>query len=293
MKQVPTQAPSEFDNMTSTKIQNKVGFIGAGNMAKAIGNGMLVSESVKAENIIISAPSDRNLAFWKEKGVRTTHDNAEVITFADIVFIAVKPQYFEGMIDGLKKASTLTVTKPMCFVSIMVGRTVKSVTEVLKTVPGILGEFEVIKVMPNTPSMVGMGCSVMVSDKNGAFTSVVRQIMELCGVCEDIPESLMNACGALSGSGPAYLYMVIEALADGGVKLGIPRDLSYRLAAQTMSGAGKMVMESGKHPGVLKDEVCSPGGSTITGVHELEKSGLRAGFMNALAAAANRSEQLG
>uniref|UniRef100_A0A146KRB4 Pyrroline-5-carboxylate reductase n=1 Tax=Lygus hesperus TaxID=30085 RepID=A0A146KRB4_LYGHE len=278
--------------MSSTKISYKVGFIGAGNMAKAIGNGILVSETIKAEDIIISAPSDRNLAFWKEKGVRTTHDNAEVITFADIVFIAVKPQYFAGMIEGLK-TTKLSVSKPMCFVSIMVGRTVKSVKEVLETVKGISGPFEVIKVMPNTPSMVGTGCSVMVSDKSSVFSSVVRQIMELTGVCEEIPESLMNACGALSGSGPAYLYMVIEALADGGVKLGIPRDLSYRLAAQTMSGAGKMVMESGKHPGVLKDEVCSPGGSTITGVHELEKSGLRAAFMNAITAAAERSEQLG
>ncbi|BES92582.1 pyrroline-5-carboxylate reductase [Nesidiocoris tenuis] len=262
-------------------------------MAKAIGSRIFKSGILGKQAIMVSAPSDRNLGYWQKLGVLTTNDNLQVINHSEIVFIAVKPQYFDDMIRDLKNAGTkLTANK--CFVSFMVGKTIRIVKQKLAEITSDVSLLEVIKVMPNTPAMSGAGCTVICHEgKKGEQFENVSNMMKLTGICEEIPESLMNACGALSGSGPAYLYMVIEALADGGVKQGIPRALAYRLAAQTMVGAGKMVLDSGLHPGVLKDEVCSPGGTTITAVHQLEKSGVRAAFIDAIQAAVERSNQLG
>lgn len=270
----------------------KVGFVGAGNMAQAIGSAFIDSGVINPQNMMVSAPSERNLKYWKDRNVKTTHENGDIVSFGHIVFLAVKPQYFNDMIESLKK-SQLNVAKNICFVTIMVGKTVKMVQDILNSIPAIReANCHFVKVMPNTPSEVKAGCSVMSYDEVGKYTLVVRDLMKLTGICELIPESIMDACGALSGSGPAYLYMVIEAMADGGVKLGIPRALAYKLAAQAMVGAGKMVLETGKHPGSLKDEVCSPGGSTIVAVHELEKGGVRAAFISALTGAAEKSAQL-
>uniref|UniRef100_T1HNJ3 Pyrroline-5-carboxylate reductase n=3 Tax=Rhodnius TaxID=13248 RepID=T1HNJ3_RHOPR len=148
--------------------------------------------------------------------------------------------------------------------------------------------------MPNTPCQVGSGCSVMCYDPAvpKEYVDQVKKIMSFTGTCDVIPEHMFDSAAAVCGSGPAYVYMVIESLADGAVRCGVPRNVALKLASQTIIGAGKMVLESGKHPGQLKDEVCSPAGTTIAAVHELEKSGMRCAFMNAVVAATNRSIEL-
>ncbi|XP_013383076.1 pyrroline-5-carboxylate reductase 2-like [Lingula anatina] len=153
----------------------------------------------------------------------------------------------------------------------------------------------VIRVMPNTPALIQTGASVFAPGKHALDndSDVVATLLSSIGICAETSEQMMDAVTGLSGSGPAYGYMAIESMADGGVKMGLPRDLAVKLAAQTLMGAAKMVLDTGKHPGQLKDEVCSPGGTTIAAVHSLEKSGFRASLIAAVEAATERSKELG
>lgn len=262
-----------------------VGFIGLGNMAKAMIGGMLAGKLAEPADIIGSARTEATRGKIKETyGIAVTEDNGQAAEMADILILAVKPQMFEEVIPQIRgkvKEDTLIISiaagKTMAWIEAAFGRTIK-----------------LVRCMPNTPAMVGAGCSGVCRN-----SQVSDQEMELCmkylgsfGIAEEIPERLMDAVGGVSGSSPAFVFMFMEALADGGVKAGMPRAQAYRFAAQTVMGSAKLMLESGKHPGELKDMVCSPGGTTIEGVQILEKSGLRASVMSAVEACVEKSKKM-
>ena len=212
-------------------------------------------------------------------------DNAlEGLAKADIVFLAVKPQIMSTALEGIG--------------DVLAGKLIVSIAAGLRinTLEGWLPDScRVVRVMPNTPCLVGAGaCGVSrgpaATDEDEA---IVVELLESVGVVETVPERLLDAVTGLSGSGPAYVFQMIEALSDGGVKVGLPRATSTRLAAQTLLGAAKMLLETGEHPGALKDAVTSPGGTTIAAIHEMEIGGVRAALMNAVESSTTRSQELG
>jgi len=284
-----------------------IGFLGGGMMAEALIGGIAKSLTT-TDKIIVSDPVASRLKYLEEKfpGVKTTVDNQEVVKNADIVILAVKPQVFTSCANSLKGVK---LDSPKMFVSIMAGVTLESLVAEIEA-SGI--QADVIRVMPNTPAMVGCGSAAYVlpnqgklsyEAQNAAKVPYVRSIFSSIGVCEEVAkEELMDAVTGLSGSGPAYVYMMIEAMADGGVKNGLPRDVALKLAANTVLGSAMMVMagakEGGgfdmlKHPGVLKNAVESPGGTTIAGTAVLEEKGFRSAIISAVSAATNRSAELG
>lgn len=275
-------------------IKCKLGFIGAGNMTQAIVTGMLESGIIKPDLIIVSAPSKTNFPFWQEKGITVTHSNAEVVNKSDVIMLGMKPQYLD---EAIKSIDPIPNNK--LYISILAGITIETLNDKLRThfkyTEAGPEPWRIVRVIPNTPIMVGAGATAYaVSERvKPEDSQLVKTIFSVGGLCEIVPERLLNPVGALSGSGPAYVYLMIEALCDGAVKMGVPRALATQLASQTLLGAAKMVQTTGKHPGQLKDEVCSPGGTTITGIHVLEKSGVRAALIGAVEAATNRSFELG
>lgn len=265
-------------------------------MATALIKGFVSSGLVSATNVVVSAPSDRNLAYHRDLGCHTTHNNVEVIEKAAIVFFAVKPHLFPVVMKNLKENCQLNekpiTTESKLYVSIMAGIKMNTLLEDLKTV---VEGARIIRVHNNTPAMVGAGCSVF-STGEGATkedAKVVTDLLSSVGLCERVPESQQDAFTGMAGSGPAYIYTIIEALSDGGVRQGLPRELATKFAAQMTMGAAKMVLESGKHPGQLKDEVTSPGGTTIRALHVMEKAGIRGIMMDAVQASAERATELG
>ncbi|XP_063912195.1 pyrroline-5-carboxylate reductase 3-like [Zophobas morio] len=274
----------------TTKINQTIGFIGGGNMAKAICEGMVRKGLVTYNQLYISGPHEETLRYWSTLGAKTTTKNGVLVSEADIIFLAMKPHILPIAVANIYETLPQPV-KGKLFVSILAGITLEALENCLATLEGS----RVIRVMPNTPMMVGQGCTVFCPGQRASDgdVDVVRTLLETAGVCRQVPESLINAVGALAGSGPAFVYLVIEALSDGGVKMGIPREMATHFAAQTVLGAAKMVLESGKHTGTLKDEVCSPGGTTITGIHALEKGGVRGAIMDAVEVAAKKALELG
>lgn len=275
-------------------IEGNIGFIGGGNMAKPIANGLIESGFVKPSQIYVSAPSAKNFEWWKNEGMNTTNDNCEVLSTCHTILLAMKPQFFGAAIQSLQKYNEQSSLERL-FISILAGVTIDHLIEKLNTVRS-LGPFDVVRVIPNTPIRVGAGCTAMACHPNVKPVNkmIAKAMFSTMGsVCEEVPENLMNPIGALSGSGPAFVYMMIDALSAGAVKMGVPKVLAVNLAAQTFLGAAKLVQESKKHPEQLKDEVCSPGGSTIRGVYELEKAGVRAALMSAIEVCTKRSEELG
>lgn len=274
----------------------KVGFIGAGNMAFAVGSGLIKQGLLKTDQVIVSATNLENLRKrWNPLGVTgCTTDNTEVIRSADIIFLCVKPHILpafrksiEGRMDGVD-------CREKVLVSVLAG--VK--LERLKSEFASL-KINHVRTMPNTPMQVGAGCTIYCEGFEEDCSKTVRDryedikfMLNQLGLAYEVREDQINGIGGLTGCGPAYVYQIIEALADGAVKLGAAREQAIRMAAQTVMGAAKTVLETGKHPAVLKDEVCSPGGATIHGVHELEKGGLRATLMNAVEKAAIRAKEL-
>lgn len=262
-----------------------VGFIGLGNMAKAMIDGMITGKLAEPSDIIGSARTETTRRNIRETyGITVTEDNQQVAEKADILILAVKPQMFEEVIPQIHEK----VKEDTLIISIAAGKTTAWIEEAFRRT------IKLVRCMPNTPAMVGAGCSGVCRN-----SQVSDQEMELCikylgsfGVAEEIPERLMDAVGGVSGSSPAFVFMFIEALADGGVKAGMPRAQAYRFAAQTVMGSAKLMLESGKHPGELKDMVCSPGGTTIEGVQILEQSGLRASVMSAVEACVEKSKKL-
>ncbi|KAK8535255.1 hypothetical protein V6N13_081394 [Hibiscus sabdariffa] len=262
----------------------KLGFIGAGKMAESIARGVVQSGVLPPERIstAIHSNPDRGLGF-KSLGITVYDHNNDVVDASDVIIFSVKPQVVKNVVLQLKP---LLSTKKL-LVSIAAGVKLKDLEE-------WAGHGRFIRVMPNTPSAVGMAASVM--SLGGSATEqdgeLVGKLFGSVGKFWKADEKLFDAVTGLSGSGPAYIYLAIEALADGGVAAGLPRDLALGLASQTVLGAASMAVQSGKHPGQLKDDVTSPGGTTITSIHELEKNGFRGTLMNEVVAAANRSQEL-
>lgn len=264
-----------------------IGFLGAGRIAQALAKGFIAAGVCEAPRIIASCPEvDRHLLEEiKSLGCRTTHANRAVVEESDTIFLALKPAVVPKV---LSEVSPHVLSRHLT-VSLAMGVTINNVESVLPE------KSRVIRVMPNTPCLVQEGACVFSRGSTATLedAQLVRRLLSSVGICEEVAESLMDAVTGLSGSGPAYVYMVIEALADGGVQQGMPRDLSYRLAAQTLLGAAKMVQKTGRHPAALKDDVCSPAGSTIEAVYRLENLGLRAALMEAVRAAAAKSDEIG
>ncbi|KAB2019904.1 hypothetical protein ERO13_D07G028300v2 [Gossypium hirsutum] len=262
----------------------KLGFIGAGKMAESIARGVVQSGVMPPQRIstaIHSNPS-RGTPF-QSLGISVYSHNTDVVDASDVIIFSVKPQVVKTVVLQLRPL----LSKKKLLVSIAAGVKLQDLEE-------WAGHGRFIRVMPNTPSAVGMGASVM--SLGGAATEqdgeLVGKLFGAVGKTWKADEKLFDAVTGLSGSGPAYIYLAIEALADGGVTAGLPRELALGLASQTVLGAAAMAVQSGKHPGQLKDDVTSPGGTTIAGIHELEKNGFRGTLMNAVVAAAKRSQEL-
>lgn len=263
----------------------KLGFIGFGNMATAILGGILKKELLSPDEVIASAlhqaTLDRAATTFH---IHTTTDNREAAA-ADVVFLAVKPQFYETVIREIRD----TVTEKQLIVSIAPGKSIASIT-------GWFGrQVKLIRTMPNTPALVGEGVTAVCPSENVSdeeLQSVLR-LLEACGIVEVMPERLVDAVVSVSGSSPAYVFMLIEAMADGAVRDGIPRAQAYRLAAQSVLGSAKMVLETGRHPGELKDMVCSPAGTTIEAVAALEKAGFRSAVLEGMKACTDKTKAIG
>lgn len=257
-------------------MEKKIGFIGCGNMAQAMIGGIIKSGLEKSGNVIVSNPSSGKLQVVKDKyGINTTINNNDIAEFSDILVLAVKPDKYPHVIDEIKSS----IKQDAVIVAIAAGITMEFVKKCFG-----LDTIKVVRTMPNTPALVGEAMSAVCFSKEvteGEKKDIIS-IFESFGRVEVIEEKLMNAIPAISGSSPAYVYMFIEALADGGVLQGIPRSKAYKMAAQAVLGAAKMVLETGEHPGVLKDNVCSPAGTTIEAVYTLEKNNFRGAVISAM-----------
>ena len=265
---------------------NKViGFIGNGNMGQAMIGGIIKANIVVPEKIMVSDLNEKGLKEVAQKyGVTTTNDNNEVAKNADILILAVKPNLYPTVINQIKEA----VKENVVVVIIAAGKSIKGTEEAFER------KIKVVKVMPNTPALVGEGMSA-ISAGEGISAEELEEVINIFdsfGKSEVVSEKLMDAVTAVSGSAPAYVYMFIEAMADAAVLEGMPRNQAYKFAAQAVLGAAKMVLETGMHPGALKDMVCSPGGTTIEAVVALEKMGLRAAVMNAMKSCAEKSKEM-
>jgi len=263
-----------------------IGFLGAGKMATALAKGFVRAGLISGRQIIAGdvVPAART-AFSKEVGAKTTASNTEVAEFATVLILAVKPDQVVPVLAGIRDQ----FTHKHLLISIAAGVP----TSKLELALG--GNPRVVRVMPNTPALVGASATGVALGKSAtpADGILAQKLFSSVGVAFQLKESLLDAVTGLSGSGPAYVYQFIEALSDGGVAAGLPRDMATKLAAQTVVGAGKMVLETGQHPGALKDMVASPGGTTIEGLHELEKGKLRGTVMSAVRAATEKSKKLG
>ncbi len=263
----------------------RVGFIGCGNMGQAMLSGMLDSGKVKRDEVIVSAKSLESRVNLKKKyEVAVAEDNEQVVKSSDIIFLAVKPQYYEEVIKEVKEA----VLEDKILVSIAPGKTFAWLEEMVGK------PAKIIRTMPNTPSLVKEGMmGICANDK------VAKEELDMiCRLCasfskvEIVPEHLMDVVTAVSGSSPAYVFMFIEAMADAAVEGGMPRSQAYTFAAQAVLGSAKMVLETGVHPGELKDRVCSPGGTTIQAVRVLEEQGMRGAVMDAMKACLDKSRNM-
>ena len=265
-----------------------IGFLGAGKMATALAKGFVRAEIVFPKEIIAGDPSEAaRKSFSIETGAKTTASNVEVAKFAEVLILATKPDQTTAVLEEIH--GCLKAKKNYLLISIAAGVTIARLENVLP--PGA----RVVRVMPNTPALVGESASAYAPGKNAtaADGDIAKKLLSAVGLALPVKENLLDAVTGLSGSGPAYVYQFIEAMSDGGVAAGLPRDIATRLAAQTVLGGAKMVLETGQHPGVLKDQVASPGGTTIEGLHELEKGKLRAAVMSAVRAATEKSRKLG
>jgi pyrroline-5-carboxylate reductase len=271
--------------MTDTGV--RVGFLGAGRMATALARGWLAAALVGPERCQASDPLPQaRQAFTQETGCSAGPDNRAVVAGSDLVVLAVKPQALPPLLAEVRGA---VEGRGPLVVSVVAGVTLRQLAEGLE--PGC----RLVRVMPNTPCLVGASASGYTPGERATAEDValVDRLLNAVGVAFRLPEGLLDAVTGLSGSGPAFVYVMIEALADGGVRVGLPRDVALALAAQTVLGSARMVLQTGQHPGVLKDMVASPGGTTIAGLHALERAGLRGALMDAVEAAARRATELG
>lgn len=262
----------------------KIGFIGLGNMADAMIGGILQKNLYTKDQITGSSKTEETAKKVAEKyGIRTT-TNKEIAKAADILILAVKPVFFPEVIAEIKEY----VTKDQLIISIAAGKSIDWIEKAFEK------EIRLIRCMPNTPALVGEGCTGVCLNKNITKNdeNVTLEILNSFGKASIIPERIMDAVIGVSGSAPAYVFLFIEAMADAAVQAGMPRKQAYEFAAQTVLGSAKMVLETGKHPGELKDMVCSPGGTTIEAVKVLEQQGFRGAVMSAIEACVEKSKNM-
>ncbi|MEK6698739.1 MAG: pyrroline-5-carboxylate reductase [Nitrospirota bacterium] len=267
-------------------IDKKITFLGGGNMAEALIKGLIAAGTAKPDQILVAdILSDRLEHLRKTYGIIIHKSSKDAVSQAEIVLLCVKPQAIDMVLTKIGPVAD----KGKLVISIAAGVTIARLEKILTGGP------RVVRVMPNTPALVLAGATALAGGKNATSDdlALAQSIFNSVGRSFVVDEKLMDAVTGLSGSGPAYVFTIIEALADAGVKAGLPRQLALELAAQTVYGAAKMVLETKEHPGKLRDMVTSPGGTTIEGLHALEEGKLRATLMNAVAAATERSRELG
>jgi pyrroline-5-carboxylate reductase len=264
----------------------KISFIGGGKMGSALIKGILSGNLIAPGKVTVSDVVEEQLeGLRKTFGVSVTKDNKKAVSDADIVILAVKPQNMADVLEGISGS----IDKGKLIISIAAGISTGFIEEYLKK------GARVMRVMPNTPALIGEGAAAiargsLATDEDFAFT---LHIFEAVGIAVAVKEELMDAVTGLSGSGPAYAFVIIDALADAGVNMGLGRDIALKLAAQTLLGAAKLCLIGDKHPAVLKDMVTSPGGTTIAGLQAIEEGKLRATMMAAVQAASLRAKELG
>lgn len=267
-------------------MKRTIGFIGAGNMATAILTGILSNGLAKGEDILLYDIDHSKLSVLeKDLGCRVARSNAEVVNESDVVFLAVKPQYFAGVAEEIRDS----VRENQVLVSIIAGWLNARLHEAL-------GEkARVLRVLPNTPLLVGKGMSCLCGEHDATQDEFdyIESIFKGMGRTMTLDEKDIAAFSGIAGSGPAYVYIFIEAMADAACKCGLPRNLAYEMAAQACVGAGEMVLHTKKHPGELKDAVCSPAGATIEAVHALEQGGFRAAVIDAIERCTEKFNRLG
>jgi pyrroline-5-carboxylate reductase len=264
----------------------KIAFLGSGNMAEALVKGLLRAGTAAQEEITCSEPkAERRDDLAKRYGVSTTGDNLAAAEGADVVVLSVKPQTMDDLLEEIAPA----IDHRKLVISIAAGISIAAIARKLGA--GV----RIVRTMPNTPALVGAGATALARGAHAteADLAQAKALFQAVGVAVIVEEHHLDAVTGLSGSGPAYVYLAIEALADGGVKVGLTRPIAMALAAQTVMGAAKLVLETGEHPGRLKDQVTSPGGTAIAGVHALELGGLRAALIGAVEVATRRSHELG
>lgn len=266
--------------------QLNIAFLGAGKMATALAKGFLHAKILPADRLFAADPfASAREQFAAETGARTFATNLEAARVAQVLVLATKPDQVASALAQIAGS----FSPEHLLISIAAGVTLGRLEGALPA------GARVIRVMPNTPALVGAGAAAFASGQHATAIDgdLARQLLSAVGLALPVKESLLDAVTGLSGSGPAYVYQFIEALSDGGVAAGLPREVATQLAAQTVLGGAKMVLATGLHPGMLKDQVTSPGGTTIEGLHELEKGGLRAAVITAVRAAAEKSKKLG
>jgi pyrroline-5-carboxylate reductase len=267
-------------------LEHRIGLIGAGQMATALAQGFVKAGLTAPDRLMVSDPDEQaRQRFAHTLGVAATSDNLAVASQSTVLFLAVKPQQLAAAATGLRGK----IPADCLIVSIAAGVRLKTLGELLGA------DHRIVRVMPNTPCLIGEGaCAYSLGDKaTPADGALVGRLLGALGAAWQVEEKLLDAVTGLSGSGPAFVYMMIEALSDAGVRVGLPRKLATEMAAKTLLGSAKMVLSTGEHPAVLKDKVTSPAGTTIAGVQALESHGLRAALIAAVEAATKRSIELG
>lgn len=264
----------------------RLGFIGAGNMGAALLKGIVGSGFIAPQNInIYDVDMQKTAALKKEAGVRVLCGNNEVVVNSDVIILAVKPAYIRQVLEECRGS----FGKSRILVSIAVGVSIKTIKDIAGE------ELKIVRTMPNIPVTVGEGMTLISFDASisAEEKEIVRKLFECSGKAEELEERLMSEVTALTGSSPAYVFVFIEAMADAAVLSGIPRNLAYKLASQAVLGSAKMVLESGMHPGELKDQVCSPAGTTIEAISALEKNGFRYAVMDAMNECTKKAREIG
>ncbi|KAM6148314.1 pyrroline-5-carboxylate reductase 3 [Rhynchocyon petersi] len=262
----------------------RVGFVGAGRMAEAIARGLIRAGKVEAQNVLASAPTERNLCHFQALGCRTTHTNQDVLQSCCVVFLATKPHILPAVLVEIAPV----VTAEHILVSLAAGVPLSTLEELLPP------SARVLRISPNLPCVVQEGAVVLARGRRAGSreAELLQTLLTACGLCEEVPEAYLDIHTGLSGSGVAFVCAFSEALAEGAIKMGMPSDLAHCIAAQTLLGTAKLLLQEGRHPAQLRTDVCTPGGTTIHGLHALEQGGLRAATMSAVEAATNRAKEL-
>jgi pyrroline-5-carboxylate reductase len=262
-----------------------IAFLGAGQMAEALTRGLLRAELVTPGGVMMTDVRPERLEAMRALGLRTSHDNAEALSFAELLFLTLKPQDIPTVLDEVGPL----VSSDHVVVSVAAGVPIARIQAALP------GATPVVRVMPNTPCLVGAGMAVLALGPYATAREeeLVLRVFNAVGRALTQPESRLDAVTALSGSGPAFFSVILEAFTDAGVRVGLPRDVSAELALQTALGTAQKLLQSGRHPAQVKDMVSSPGGTSIAGLHQLERGALRGVIMDCIAAATERSRELG